>query len=93
MTSVVKLSFALVVAATTLAAAGGAEAGWPGHHSRLRLPYYAAYDQFWKLKNPGGPVELNPQPLPPGRNFNSFGLANPGADVDFNPQPDPPGYF
>ena len=90
MTSIVKLSFALAIAATTLAALGGSAEAGPGYYARLRAPNYVAYDQFWKLKNPGGPVELNPQPLPP-RYLSSFGLSNPGAKVGFNPQPDPPG--
>ena len=71
----------------------GAEAG-----TFYKLKQYQAYDQFWRLKNPGGPVErlspgeavsLNPQPLPP-RYVNGF--VNPGDIVGFNPQPDPPAF-
>lgn len=64
-----------------------------------RLKQYQAYDQFWLLKNPGGPVEqaggavsINPQPLPPRYLSTQIGLGNPGAKVGFNPQPDPPGF-
>jgi len=39
--------------------------------------------------NPGGPVELNPQPLPPKAFQQSIQL-NPGDAVGLNPQPLPP---
>ena len=90
MTSILKLSLALAITAAAFAVTGGAEAG-PSHLTTVNASHYVAYDQFWKLKNPGGPVELNPQPLPPGEKISSFGIANPGAKVGFNPQPDPPG--
>jgi len=64
-----------------------AHAGWGGHHHNPRLTVPVAYDQFWKLKNPGGPVELNPQPLPPGVAF------NPADKVTLNPQPLLPKYL
>ena len=94
MNSATKLSLAAVVIATvagSLLAASAADAGFPSY-LKARLPYYAAYDPLWKLKNPGGPVELNPQPLPPGIYKNGFGLSNPGFISGFNPQPDPPGF-
>ena len=39
----------------------------------------------------GDEVELNPQPIPPGRERSSAGTARPGDDVELNPQPIPPG--
>ena len=39
--------------------------------------------------NPGGPVELNPQPLPP-KAFQQSIKINPGDAVGLNPQPLPP---
>jgi hypothetical protein len=39
--------------------------------------------------NPGGPVELNPQPLPP-KAFQRSIKTNPGDAVGLNPQPLPP---
>jgi hypothetical protein len=39
--------------------------------------------------NPGGPVELNPQPLPP-KAFQRSIKINPGDAVGLNPQPLPP---
>ncbi len=56
---------------------------------RVNAP--AAYDPFWKIKDPGGPVELNPQPLPP--RYLGQGVVNPGVIAGYlNPQPDPPGF-
>ena len=95
------ISVSIAIATGALLTAGCANAGV--FH---KFKQYQAYDQFWSLKNPGGPVELNPQPLPPGEFvsinpqplpprylFNAqLGLGNPGAEVGFNPQPDPPGY-
>jgi hypothetical protein len=42
--------------------------------------------------NPGGPVELNPQPLPP-KAFQQGIKINPGDAVGLNPQPLPPKAF
>jgi len=39
--------------------------------------------------NPGGPVEINPQPLPP-KTFQQRIKINPGDAVGLNPQPLPP---
>jgi hypothetical protein len=42
--------------------------------------------------NPGGPVELNPQPLPPKTKASQRRIKiNPGEAVGLNPQPLPPG--
>jgi hypothetical protein len=39
----------------------------------------------------GDEVELNPQPIPPGRERLGGGAAQPGDEVELNPQPIPPG--
>jgi hypothetical protein len=39
----------------------------------------------------GDEVELNPQPIPPGRERFGVGAAQPGDEVELNPQPIPPG--
>jgi len=39
----------------------------------------------------GDEVELNPQPIPPGRERLDPGAARPGDEVELNPQPIPPG--
>jgi hypothetical protein len=39
----------------------------------------------------GDEVELNPQPIPPGRETAGTGAARPGDNVELNPQPIPPG--
>lgn len=40
--------------------------------------------------NPGGPVSLNPQPLPPKESAASRSIYNKGSRVQLNPQPLPP---
>jgi hypothetical protein len=39
----------------------------------------------------GDQVELNPQPIPPGRERLGAGASRPGDEVELNPQPIPPG--
>jgi hypothetical protein len=44
-----------------------------------------------KQMQPGEQVELNPQPIPPGREGINRAITNPGVSVELNPQPIPPG--
>ena len=93
------VSLAALTAVFGLLGAASAEAGGGSHRSgpgtggfHLQLGHVnapAADDPFWQIRNPGGPVELNPQPLPP--RYLGQGIGNPAATVGFNPQPDPPG--
>ena len=93
MKTLVSITLAAALVSGALFTVSGAEAS-----ALHQLKQYQAYDQFWLLKNPGGPVErlapgaavsINPQPLPPKY---AKGFVNPGDLVGFNPQPDPPGF-
>jgi hypothetical protein len=47
--------------------------------------------QSRKLR-PGEDVELNPQPIPPGRETIGRAVESPGVKIELNPQPIPPGH-
>lgn len=86
MRNLVKVAFAVAVVSGTLFSVA-AEAHQPRF---IHVPLPMAYDQFQSIKDPGGPVELNPQPLPPLVFRSGLGQHGPGA-VYLNPQPLPPG--
>jgi hypothetical protein len=53
----------------------------------VKIPVFTG-SSLVTIKNPGGPVMINPQPLPPGGA--SRGFFSPGSKVMLNPQPLPP---
>jgi hypothetical protein len=62
---------------------GLATSGTAAATPKIPVPVIPGNPVISQFVNPGGPVELNPQPLPP-RTW------APGADVALNPQPVPP---